>query len=107
MKSIWIGAFTAVFAMVFASTAFAQDHNMSFFVTSAGPGKGGDLGGLAGADAHCQKLAESAGAGGRTWRAYLSTEAPDKRGEFARLRIGGAHLKLVWPALISSFENNR
>ena len=46
---------------------------MGFFVTSAGPGKGADLGGLAGADAHCQKLAESAGAGKRSWRAYLST----------------------------------
>jgi hypothetical protein len=46
---------------------------MGFFVTSAGPGNGADLGGLTGADAHCQKLAASAGAGGRTWRAYLST----------------------------------
>jgi hypothetical protein len=48
---------------------------MGFFVTSANPGKGGDLGGLAGADAHCQKLATAAGAGTRTWRAYLSTSA--------------------------------
>jgi hypothetical protein len=45
---------------------------MGFFVTSAGSGKGADLGGLAGADAHCQKLAAAAGAGGKTWRAYLS-----------------------------------
>ena len=45
---------------------------MGFFVTSAGSGKGADLGGLAGADAHCQKLAAAAGAGHRTWRAYLS-----------------------------------
>ena len=45
---------------------------MGFFITSAGPGKGADLGGLAGADAHCQKLATSVGAGSRTWRAYLS-----------------------------------
>ena len=45
---------------------------MSFFVTSVGSGKGADLGGLAGADAHCQRLAAAAGAGGRTWRAYLS-----------------------------------
>jgi len=49
---------------------------MSFFVTSANPGKGADLGGLEGADRHCQALAESAGAGSRTWRAYLSTQAP-------------------------------
>ena len=47
---------------------------MSFFVTSTNPGKGGDLGGLAGADAHCQKLATAAGAGNRTWRAYLSAQ---------------------------------
>ena len=45
---------------------------MSFFVTSVGSGKGADLGGLAGADAHCQKLAAAAGAGAKTWRAYLS-----------------------------------
>ena len=46
---------------------------MGFFVTSTNPGNGGNLGGLAGADAHCQKLAAAAGAGSRTWRAYLST----------------------------------
>jgi hypothetical protein len=45
---------------------------MSFFITSEGSGKGADLGGIAGADAHCQKLAAAAGAGGKTWRAYLS-----------------------------------
>ncbi len=49
---------------------------MSFFVTSAGPGNGADLGGLAGADKHCQTLATAAGAGSRTWRAYLSQQ-PD------------------------------
>ena len=49
--------------------------NMSFFVTSVGPGKGGDLGGLEGADRHCQSLAQAVGAGHRTWRAYLSTQA--------------------------------
>ena len=47
---------------------------MSFFVTSEGPGKGADLGGLAGADKHCQQLAQSAGAGAKTWHAYLSTQ---------------------------------
>jgi hypothetical protein len=65
-----------------------EDRSMSFFVTSVGPGNGGDLGGLEGADAHCQQLAEAVGAGDRTWRAYLSTEAPDGRGEHARNRIG-------------------
>lgn len=58
-----------------ASGAQAQQANMTFFVTSAGPGKGADLGGLAGADRHCQTLAQAAGAGGKTWRAYLSTQA--------------------------------
>jgi hypothetical protein len=47
---------------------------MTFFVTSANPGNGGDLGGLAGADRHCQALATAAGAGNRTWRAYLSAQ---------------------------------
>src|SRR5579862_6962681 len=62
---------------------------MTFFVTSVGIGKGGDLGGLAGADAHCQRLAAAVGAGSRTWHAYLSTQA--RGGEAAvnaRDRIG-------------------
>jgi hypothetical protein len=49
--------------------------NIGFFITSAGPGDGANLGGLAGADRHCQQLASAAGAGNRTWRAYLSTQA--------------------------------
>jgi hypothetical protein len=62
---------------------------MSFFVTSTNPGKGGDLGGLAGADAHCQKLATAAGAGNRTWRAYLSAQpVAGQPGVNARDRIG-------------------
>jgi hypothetical protein len=52
-----------------------QTSAMSFFITSAGPGQGANLGGLAGADKHCQTLAQAAGAGGRTWRAYLSADA--------------------------------
>lgn len=64
--------------------ATAQDAEMSFFLTSKGPGDGANLGGLAGADAHCQMLAESAGAGGKTWRAYLSTSGAVN----ARDRIG-------------------
>lgn len=61
-----------------------------FFVTSKGLGKGGDLGGLAGADAHCQMLAQAQGAGDHTWRAYLSTEATDTTPAMnARDRIGG------------------
>ena len=62
---------------------------MSFFITSANPGKGGDLGGLAGADRHCQALAGAAGAGSRTWRAYLSTQATGSSPAVnARDRIG-------------------
>ena len=53
----------------------AQQTTMTFFITSTGPGKGADLGGLEGADRHCQSLAQAAGAGERTWRAYLSTQA--------------------------------
>ena len=64
----------------------AQDAPMTFFLTSAGPGKGANLGGLAGADRHCQMLAEAVGAGDRTWRAYLSTQGPDAVN--ARDRIG-------------------
>src|SRR5215213_7182759 len=52
-----------------------QLSDMTFFVTSAGSGKGADLGGLEGADQRCQSLAQAAGAGGKTWRAYLSTQA--------------------------------
>src|SRR5205807_3909050 len=52
-----------------------QAPSMTFFVTSAGLGKGADLGGLEGADRQCQTLAQAAGAGGKTWRAYLSTQA--------------------------------
>ena len=59
---------------------------MGFFITSVGLGKGGELGGLAGADAHCQALAADAGAGHRTWRAYLSTQGVDAVN--ARDRIG-------------------
>lgn len=89
MKSISLAAMTGLILALGAPTAHAQQqHPMGFFVTSVGIGNGGDLGGLDGADAHCQALAETAGAGDREWRAYLSTEEPDKRGVFARSRIG-------------------
>ena len=68
------------------SAAYGQDSGMSFFVTSVGSGKGADLGGLEGADAHCQKLAETAGVTGKTWRAYLSTQGEGAVN--ARDRIG-------------------
>ena len=65
----------AAAALLAACASMPSSGPMGFFVTSVGPGNGADLGGLAGADAHCQKLATAAGAGGRTWRAYLSTSA--------------------------------
>ncbi len=82
------------------SVASAQDHPMGFFVTSTGLGDGANLGGLEGADAHCDALASAAGATGRTWRAYLSTQEEGKRGVSARYRIGSgpwynAHGELV------------
>ncbi|MGH6768742.1 MAG: hypothetical protein ACRECO_06940 [Xanthobacteraceae bacterium] len=69
-----------------AGSMQAQQTGMSFFITSVGLGKGADLGGLAGADAHCQNLAKAAGAGNRTWRAYLSTTGA--KSVNARDRIG-------------------
>ena len=64
----------------------AQENPMTFFLTSQGPGNGGNLGGLAGADAHCQMLAETVDEGDRTWRAYLSTQGSNAVN--ARDRIG-------------------
>ncbi|MDF1587077.1 hypothetical protein [Marinimicrococcus flavescens] len=78
----------AALLLAVCGTAQAQEQT-SFFVTSTGSGNGADLGGLEGADAHCQKLAEAAGAGGRTWRAYLGTQAADGEPAVnARERIG-------------------
>ncbi|AXI55631.1 hypothetical protein C1J05_14965 [Sulfitobacter sp. JL08] len=80
--------------------AQAQEHPMGFFVTSIGLGDGANLGGLDGADAHCDALATAARIEGRTWRAYLSTQEDGKRGVSARYRIGSgpwynAHGELV------------
>ena len=67
----------------------AQQHAMTFFVTSVGLGKGADLGGLSGADAHCQMLAAVVGDGNHTWHAYLSTQAKNGQPAInARDRIG-------------------
>lgn len=96
-----INRWTLAITLVVASTAVAQNQGkppepdripsslMTFFVTSEPIGDGGNLGGLAGADAHCQKLAAAVGAGARTWRAYLSTQArPGQPAVNARDRIG-------------------
>src|SRR5881227_1571445 len=74
MKIIVHHALPVLAIACLALPAAAQQTNLSFFVTSAPIGKGADLGGLAGADRHCQQLAQAAGAGGKTWHAYLSTQ---------------------------------
>ena len=88
MKFKQIATLVIFSGLLFVMPVNAEDNTISFFVTSTGSGKGGDLGGLAGADAHCQALATAVGAGKRQWRAYLSTEADGKRGVSARDRIG-------------------
>jgi len=87
MTVVRIGAPLAACVMLVCGVpAHAQQASMSFFVTSAGPGKGADLGGLDGADRHCQQLAAAAGAGAKTWHAYLSTQGAGAVN--ARDRIG-------------------
>lgn len=92
-----------LFALAFAglsASALAQQSDMSFFVTSAGSGKGADLGGLQGADSHCQALAKAAGAGDKTWHAYLSTQG-DKAVN-ARDRIGAGPWRNAKGVVIAS-----
>jgi hypothetical protein len=90
--SAWRTGLCAAAALALSMAALpaqAQNANMTFFVTSHGIGNGGNLGGLAGADNWCQQLAQAAGAGGKTWRAYLSTQAEDgKPAVNAKDRIG-------------------
>src|SRR3954466_15587841 len=83
------GLAIAAIAFLASQPAQAQNAGTTFFVTSNGIGNGGNLGGLAGADNYCQQLAQAAGAGTKTWRAYLSSQAADgKPAENARDRIG-------------------
>lgn len=90
MKSLaYAAAFFALSATAESLHAQTPQQPMTFFVTSVGVGDGGNLGGLAGADRHCQNLAEAAGAGARTWRAYLSAYAAGGQPMIAaRDRIG-------------------
>jgi hypothetical protein len=90
MKKVFSTGVVLALAGFAARPLLAQtDSRMSFFLTSQGPGKGADLGGLEGADAHCAKLAEAVGVTGKTWHAYLSTSAADgKPAVNARDRIG-------------------
>jgi hypothetical protein len=90
MKSLSFAAAILASALI-ATPAFAQKQggDMTFFVTSAGKGNGADLGGLEGADAHCQALAAAAGSKRKSWKAYLSTTLPGgDAGVNARDRIG-------------------
>jgi hypothetical protein len=98
-----------------ATTMFAQapaqqkqpPAPMTFFITSVGPGNGANLGGLAGADAHCQKLAAAVGAGDRTWHAYLSTSAADgKPAVNARDRIGSGPWHNAKGAMVARNQSN-
>ena len=83
------GAIALAVGGIVGCASTPSKNSMSFFVTSVGSGKGADLGGLAGADAHCQKLATAAGAGDRTWHAYLSQQATGGQPAVnARDRIG-------------------
>lgn len=84
--SVTVGALTLAGGSAAQQQSDAPPPEMGFFVTSVGLGDGGNLGGLEGADAHCQSLAEAAGAGHRTWRAYLSTQGENAVN--ARDRIG-------------------
>jgi hypothetical protein len=88
MRKILLSAATLLLALS-TSLSHSQDTSLSFFITSVGSGNGANLGGLAGADAHCAALATAVGAGGKTWRAYLSTQAAGGQPAVnARDRIG-------------------
>jgi hypothetical protein len=97
MKKILIAGLAGLTLTAVFGLTIAQENEMSFFLTSSGPGNGADLGGLAGADAHCAALADAAGAGSRTWRAYLSTESIN-----ARDRIGNGPWHNAQGALIAA-----
>ena len=86
IASLSLLASAALLTLSAGDATYGQQNAMTFFVTSAGLGKGADLGGLAGADRHCQALAQAVGAGGKTWRAYLSTQGAGA--VHARDRIG-------------------
>ena len=86
MRILQLVGAAALISGLSVSPAFAQAADMTFFLTSVGSGDGANLGGLTGADAHCQTLAAAVGAGSKTWRAYLSTTGSG--GVNARDRIG-------------------
>ena len=82
MSNAWAFRFAIPMVMVGVCMVGAQQNaGLGFFITSVGSGKGADFGGLEGADKHCQKLAQAAGAGNRTWRAYLSARRGSQAGQ--------------------------
>jgi hypothetical protein len=83
---LWIVASVAFLSLAGSADVYAQQSEATFFITSTGSGKGADLGGIAGADQHCQHLAQAAGLGAKTWHAYLSTQGAGAVN--ARDRIG-------------------
>ena len=85
-RRVWIVASVAVLSLAASPPAYAQKAETTFFITSVGSDKGADLGGITGADQHCQHLAQAAGISGKTWRAYLSTQGAGAVN--ARDRIG-------------------
>ena len=91
-------------AAVMGACAAGPQSDMGFFVTSVGSGKGADLGGLAGADRHCQNLASAVGAGGRTWRAYLSSGGSSVVN--ARDRIGAGPWKNAKGVVVATSVDN-
>ncbi len=99
-------ALSLIAIAVSACSSMAPSSPMSFFVTSAGSGKGADFGGLAGADNHCQALASAAGAGQRNWRAYLSASAVGNSPAVdARSRIGNGPWRNAKGELIANDVN--
>ena len=98
MRTLQLICAAVLLCLLSVSPAFAQASEMSFFLTSVGSGDGAKLGGLAGADAHCQSLAAAVGAGGKTWRAYLSTTD----GTNARDRIGSGPWQNIKGVVVAS-----
>jgi hypothetical protein len=109
MNRIKVAGVLGVLALGIGVALAQAPANMSFFVTSKNPGKGGDLGGLAGADAHCQSLAAAVGAGNKTWHAYLSTStvnAKDRIGKGPWYNVKGVMIAKDLSDLIGAKANH-
>lgn len=106
-RSVAVPAGLALIGLLAACAQMSAPPPMTFFLTSAGKTSGGDLGGLAGADAHCQQLAQATGSKLTNWRAYLSTTAPGgDAGVNARDRIGRGPWHSAQGALIATSVEN-